>query len=166
MGIMHKNTASGAGVVNPGASAETIIYTTPAIGPTGPGAPVVGVSGTVNITAGTGTTAVVIKVRQTNLVTGTQVGPSQTHTLAAGNTASISFGVSDASTYLEAGGQYVVTATQTGGTGAGTTNFVDIEVLVLWLARESWAWPKWSPRTAASQTPASPVHPPCGRSSG
>jgi len=127
---MHKNTASGGGVSNPGASAETVIYTTPAI-QTGAGETPVGIAGTVNLTAGTGTTAVVIRVRQTNLA-GTQVGPSQTHTLAAGASASISFGVTDTSPFLQAagGGVYVITVQQTGGTGAGTTNFVDVEVIV------------------------------------
>lgn len=131
MGLVHKNTATGAGVTNPPASsAETVIYTTPAI-MAGVGAPTVAIAGTINITPGTGCTAIVIRVRQTNL-TGTQVGPTQTHTVAAGAPQSISFGVTDTSTFIEsgAGAVYVVTVSATGATGAGTTNLVDIEVLV------------------------------------
>lgn len=130
MGIMHKNTASGAGVVNPGASAETVIYTAPAV-QTGAGAGPIGISGTVNITPGTGTTAIVIRVRQGSL-TGPLVGVASTHTVVAGSPQSISFGATDFSTFTEqvGGGVYVVTAAQTGGTGAGTTNMVDIEVIV------------------------------------
>jgi hypothetical protein len=130
MGIMHKNTASGAGVVNPAASAETVIYTTPAI-QTGQGDGLVGITGTVNLTAGTGTTAVVIRIRQGSL-TGPVVGVSPVHTLAAGASANISFGATDSTPFTEAagGGVYVVTAQQTGGTGAGTTNMVDVEVIV------------------------------------
>ena len=130
MGMMHKNTASGAGVSNPAASAETVVYTTPTL-QTGQGTGTVGVTGTVNITPGTSTTALVIRVRQGSL-TGPVVGQAATHTVAAGAAQSISFGSSDTSTFLEQvnGGVYVVTVAQTGGTVAGTTNFVDIEVIV------------------------------------
>lgn len=131
MGIMHKNSAS-SGVTNPGVSAETVVYTTPvlAIGPVGPGVIPIDISGTLYLTAGTGTSAVVIRCRQGNL-TGPLVGPAITHTLAAGASGAISYGFTDTSTFLEQvnGGVYVITAQQTGGTGAGTTNGIDIKVM-------------------------------------
>lgn len=129
MGVMHKNTASGAGVVNPAASAETVIYTTPNI-QVGAGDGLIAVTGTVNITPGATTTALVIRVRQGSL-TGPLVGQAATHTVAAAAPQSISFGATDSSGAAQAAGgiPYVVTVAQTGGTGAGTTNFVDIEVL-------------------------------------
>lgn len=132
MGIMHKNSAS-SGLTNPGASAETVVYTTPLIqvGPTGPLVNPIDISGTLYLTAGTGTTAVVIRCRQGSL-SGPQVGPSETHTLAAGASAAISFGFTDLTTFLEAapaGGAYVITVQQTGGTGAGTANAIDVKVM-------------------------------------
>jgi hypothetical protein len=127
MGIMHKNTVAG---TNPGASAETVIYTTPAV-QTGAGMTPVGIAGTVNITPGTGTTALVIRVRQGSL-TGALVGIAASHTVAAGAPQSISFGATDLTQFTEqaGGGAYVITAQQTGGTGAGTSNMVDVEVIV------------------------------------
>lgn len=130
MGILHKNTATGAGVSNPAASAETVIYTTPPILSGTPQQNPVGIEGTVNITPGTSTTGVVIRVRQGGL-TGPQVGAAPTHTVAAGAPQSISFGATDSTGYIQqaGGGAYVVTAAQTAGTVAGTTNMVDIAVI-------------------------------------
>lgn len=131
MGIMHKNSSS-AGLTNPAAAAETVVYTTPAlaIGPVGPPTNPIDISGTIYLTAGTGTTAVVIRCRQGGL-TGPQVGPSYTHTLAAAASAAISFGFTDLTAFLEQvnGGSYVITVQQTGGTGAGTANAIDIKVM-------------------------------------
>lgn len=77
------------------------------------------ITGSMNITAGTGTTAVVIRCRQ-NGVAGTQVGLSKTVTLAAGNTDEIPFNFLDpAATSIQ---QYAITVQQTGGTAAGTVN--------------------------------------------
>lgn len=130
MGIAHKNTASGGGVSNPSLAAETVVYTTPAI-QMGAGEGPVGITGTLNVVPGTGTTAVVIRVRQGN-VTGPLVGVALTHTVAAGAVQSVSFGATDTGDFLQqpGGGQYVVTAQQTGGTANGTTNAVDVEVVV------------------------------------
>lgn len=76
------------------------------------------VRGVLAYTAGTGTTAVVVRVRQGTTVGGALVGNAVTHTLAAGASASIPFGVEDAASPV--GNQYVVTVQQTGGTGAGS----------------------------------------------
>lgn len=128
MGVMHKNTVNSG--TAPANAAETVIYTTPAI-QTGQGDGLVGITGTVNITPGTSTTAVVLRVRQGGL-TGTLVGFSPSHAVAAGAAQSISFGASDASGWTEqaGGGVYVVTAQQTGGAANGTINLVDVEVIV------------------------------------
>lgn len=80
------------------------------------------ISGTMNVTAGAGTTAVVIRCRR-NTVTGTQVGTSQTVTLAAGTLADLSFDFVDFSANpANQISSYVITLQQTGGTGAGTIN--------------------------------------------
>lgn len=131
MGVMHKNSASGAGVSNPAASAETVIYTTPVL-QTGQGDGVVDIAGTVNVTPGTGATAIVIRVRQGTLTGAIISGVSPAHTVAAGAAQSISFGVTDTTGWTQQvnGGAYVITAQQTGGTGAGTTNLVDVAVIV------------------------------------
>jgi len=130
MGVAHKNTASGAGVSNPATSAETVIYTTPAL-QMGQGEGSVGITGTVNVTPGTGTTAIVLRVRQGTL-TGPLLGVALTHTVAAGAVQSITFGATDNTDFLQqpGGGVYVITAQQTGGTANGTTNAVDVEVIV------------------------------------
>jgi hypothetical protein len=129
MGVMHKNTAT-AGLGNPGTSAETVIYTTPAI-QTGAGMGPIGIRVTTSITPGTGTTAIVLRVRQGGL-TGPIVGPAFTHTVAAGAVQTMTFATTDNTTFTEqaGGGSYVVTAQQTGGTGNGTTNAVDAEVII------------------------------------
>lgn len=128
MGMAHRNTASGSGVVNPAASAETVIYTTPNL-VFGPGAATVSISGTANITPGTSTTGITLRVRQGSL-TGPIVGVSPLHTVVAGAAQSISFGATDTTPFTNSPQPYVLTAQQTAGTGAGTTNMVDIEVFV------------------------------------
>lgn len=79
------------------------------------------INGKINITAGAGTTAIVVKCRQgNNTVAGTQVGASATYSLAAGNNADIDFEFADtAANFAQA---YSITVTQTGGTGAGNVN--------------------------------------------
>lgn len=116
------------GALAGGAAAEQIVYTTPVLN-SGELTPA-GIDGSINFTAGTGTTAVVVRCRQTNLVTGTQVGASCTVTLAAGNSATIPVDFIDATQYINqaAGGQYVITIQQTGGTANGTVNEGTVEV--------------------------------------
>lgn len=83
-----------------------------------------------NVTAGAGTTAVVIKCRQGFGTGGTQVGASLTVTLAAAATGQIQCKFRDTSgtPFAPGGTAYTITITQTGGTGAGTVNTVDVEV--------------------------------------
>lgn len=101
-------------------SAETVASSTPSNSEVAPyGSNIV--DGIVNITAGTGTTAVVVRVRQGTTTSGPLIGPAMTHTLAAGATANIAFFVEDASPV--AGNQYALTVQQTGGTAAGTVNY-------------------------------------------
>lgn len=87
------------------------------------------VEANLNVTAGTGTTALVIKCRQGGGTGGTQVGASQTHTLAAGASAQLHLKFRDSSgAPIATGGcQYTITVTQTGNTVAGTVNTIDIE---------------------------------------
>lgn len=97
------------------------------------------VSGYVNITAGTGTTAVVIRIRRGNGLGGVVVGISNTHTLAAGATASIPILAQDAVPITTPAvtptgadsapaNQYTLTVAQTGGTGAGTVNYATLSI--------------------------------------
>jgi len=86
------------------------------------------VCGLVNITAGTATTAVVVRVRQ-NSLTGTVVGNALTHTLAAAAVANIAFDVQDFSAAATPVAQYVVTVQQTAATGNGTVNQSIIKLL-------------------------------------
>lgn len=80
------------------------------------------IHGVLNLTAGAGTTAVVIKLRRgANTTTGTQVGTSLTYTLAAAASADIAYDFEDTGQQFLAG-QYTVTLTQTGGTANGTLN--------------------------------------------
>lgn len=129
MGVMHKNTVT-AGLPNTGNTAETVIYTTPALS-VGQGDGAVGISGTLNITPGASATGVTIRIRQGGL-TGPLVGGSPLHTVAAGAAQSITFGATDFTGFLEQvnGGSYVVTAQQTAGAAAGVVNLLDVEVLV------------------------------------
>lgn len=94
------------------------------------------VRGTLNVTAGTGTTAVVIRVRKGNQLTGAVVGAALTHTLAAGASAQLYYEVLDnapATAAVDPQGaqgvgtnQYLLSIQQTGGTGAGTVNYATI----------------------------------------
>jgi hypothetical protein len=79
------------------------------------------ISGVINITAGTATTAVVIRVRRGNGVAGTLVGETEPHTLAAGAQANIPYGVTD---FPGAVGsqQYTASVVQTAATGNGAIN--------------------------------------------
>src|SRR5215469_11451653 len=146
MGIMHKNSTSVA-VSNPAASAETVIYTTPSIsiGPTGTALTPIDISGSIDVTTGTGASAIQIRCRQGSL-TGIQVGPVLQNNQGAAIRQITSFGFTDTTTFLEAagGGVYVITVQQVSGTGAGTTNAIDIKVMTLWHPQVSSAWPRWS----------------------
>lgn len=103
---------------------ETVVGSTPSnfeVAPYGSNI----VSGTINFTAGTGTTAVVLRVRQGNTTSGTLIAPAQTITLAAAASANIPFEVEDLAPV--AGNTYCVTVQQTGATGNGTGNYTYIK---------------------------------------
>lgn len=113
----------GSGVASPAAS--TLIVTTDPV--TGTGTRRTVIRGFINITAGTGATAIVITLKQSN---GGQIGAGQTHTLAAGNSASIPFVFADDSSYLDqdGGASYGLYVAETGATANGTINNYYVEV--------------------------------------
>lgn len=107
-------------------TSETAAVTSPAQGISPPTASLgLVVRGNVNFTAGTGATAVTIRVRQGSGITGTLVGNALTVTVAAGSSYDLAFDVVDTSPVPAQ--QYTVTVTQTAATGNGTVNQADIE---------------------------------------
>lgn len=107
---------------------ETIALTTAAISTPGPGTNV-SIQGIIEMTYGTGTTAVTVRVRRGTTITGTLVGEGNAYTVAAGNTSEQTFSVED--TPGEVAGQaYVVTVQQTGATANGTVVSAEAEVTV------------------------------------
>lgn len=85
----------------------------------------------VNLLAGTTTTAVVARIRQGNGVGGAIVGAAATVTLAAGNNGGVALSVEDTPNWLAApanGGQYCLTLAQTAGTANGSVNIGDFQV--------------------------------------
>lgn len=110
-------------------STETAIASTDVVNAgINPGNRPVVVKAILNITAGAGTTAVVVNCRQGVGTGGTQVGASVTVTLAAGASGSFSVVFRDTSGVPQGGTAYTITVTQTGGTAAGTVNVADVEV--------------------------------------
>lgn len=101
-------------------TAETVALVTPPVSTTY-SSDSIDIEGKVNVTAGTGTTACVIRCRRGNGVTGTVVGVAETDTLAAGS--SESFPIQCVDTPGDVAGQvYSLTISQTGATGNGTVN--------------------------------------------
>lgn len=104
-------------------TAETACVTLPSFTPDNPQGQGIVVSGDINISPGTGTTSLVLKLRQgANTVTGTQVGNSIT---VASSVSAVGFNWLDTSALAlndPAGMQYTVTVTQTGATGNGTVS--------------------------------------------
>ena len=117
---MNPNISTSFVATTDAAAAEKAICITPVDQDhmSGTGGPVV-VEGQINVTPGTTTSAVVVKIRQGSGTGGTTV-KSMTHTLAATATANIAFRVVDLAPI--AGGQYTLTLTQTAGAAAGTVN--------------------------------------------
>lgn len=138
--VLYRYQNQGLAVL-PANANETALINTPvlqaelpgAFGQAGPAPQPVKIKGTVNITAGTGVTALVIRVRQ-GVGTGGAVVASgalsgvHTHTLAAGSSASVEFAVEDTTGAIQAGTAYTVTLAQTGATAASTPNAFDLEV--------------------------------------
>lgn len=135
MGLLYKTTTT-TGLINPAASAETVIYTTPIL-QIGTGTPFVDIRGTVALTPGTSTVLVNLRVRQGATTAGASLA-LWALTVTAGNSILFPFGATDSSGYLQSGAIYSITIAQTSGSAAGTTNQVDIGVIVLWLLLGSW----------------------------
>jgi hypothetical protein len=120
------NRISGTAIATGAAAAETAIITTTANQDAVSVGPIL-IEGTLNVTPGASTTAVVLKVRQGSGIAGTQVGPSITQTLAAAALGTVPFQVEDPAPAANAGGVYTVSLTQTAGAGAGTVNYVYVK---------------------------------------
>jgi len=111
---------SGTDVPMSGNTTETVVGTCSAFSIANPGGQGIRVSGVVNFTQGTAGTGVNVRVRRDNL-TGTQVGETQLHTLAAGASGNLPFDQVDA--LLSATNQvYVVTLQAVAATAVGTAN--------------------------------------------
>lgn len=99
------------------------------------------IRGVMNVTAGTGTTAVTVRCRKgANTTSGALVGVANPDTLAAGNSESISFEFLDTAPVVTPSGTasgadvagtnvYTITLQQTGGTGNGTVNYGSVGVV-------------------------------------
>jgi hypothetical protein len=109
-------------------TAETVVGTITGIATNQPGQ-TVGVRGKMNITLGTNTTAIVMRVRRDNL-TGTQVGETQTEQIssAAGSTEDHEIYREDLNAGEFSGRTYVVTVSQTAASANGTVNNGSVEV--------------------------------------
>jgi len=113
-------TTYGTTDVNVVTTAETAAVTSDPVSPTSDNAEFT-ISGVINITAGTGTTEVVVRVRRGSTVAGALVGETDPHTLAAGAKANIPFEVADTPGAV-ASQQYTASVVQTGASGNGTIN--------------------------------------------
>lgn len=119
-----------AGITAPVNAAETAIASinlgpalaNPPLQPLPVGVPTL-IAGVINITPGTTTSAVVIRVRQGIGTGGALVGNADTYTLAAGNTATIPFQKVDPVGALS----YTITVTQTAGAANGTINSLSVD---------------------------------------
>jgi hypothetical protein len=82
------------------------------------------VGGSFRVTPGTGTTAVVLKVRQGVGVSGTTVYTSPSIPVTAGNATDLALDIMDTTGVINgpAGTAYTVTITQTGATANGSVN--------------------------------------------
>lgn len=99
---------------------ETVAQVSPALSVTQDGDPIQ-VTGTVSFTTGTATTAVTVRCRRGNGITGTVVGTAEVDTLAAAVSAPISVDFLDFPGAV-AGQVYSITVQQTAATGNGTVN--------------------------------------------
>lgn len=113
----------------PASAVETLLLTTPPITQPFDFAPI-RVSASIAITAGTGTTAIVLNLRRGALVTSTLIVGPCTHTLAAGSSAILHLEQYDTGAAL-AQVQYSLTIIQTGATVAGTTSELIMDAFIL-----------------------------------
>lgn len=105
----------------PASAVETVILTTPLLNPALDFSQVF-ILWACDILAGTGTTALVFRLRRGTTAAGALVNAAAwTHTLAAGNSAVVTGCYPDSPGAI-AGQQYSLTVSQTGATAAGTFN--------------------------------------------
>ena len=118
MARQYENQLSG--TVNVVTTTETVALVTPPVSTTF-GSDAIEIEGMVNLTAGTGTTAAVLRIRRGNGITGTVVRAADTDTIAAGS--SESFLVQGVDTPGDVAGQvYSITVQQTAASANGTIN--------------------------------------------
>jgi hypothetical protein len=88
------------------------------------------IKATLNITAGTSATAVVIRCRQGVGTGGTQVGPTLTVSVTAASSYQLQVVFRDVTgaTFTANGSAYTITVAETSATVAGTVNAIDVEV--------------------------------------
>jgi len=131
MGVRFPSVASSTFIGPlPASAAETIILTTPPISEPVDNA-LVNLFWCANILAGTGTTALVFRIRRGATLTGAVVGAGPwTHTLAAAASGILSWADFDGPGVV-AGQQYTLTISQTGATGAGTFNDGTLVAMIL-----------------------------------
>lgn len=89
---------------------------------------VVNISATVWLTAGTATTALVLRLRRGTTTAGALIAGPVTATAAAGSLYNLGIEAQDAPPESDAQ-QWCLTVTQTSGTAAGTTSLVTVELL-------------------------------------
>jgi hypothetical protein len=127
---MKRAVATGTAIAGAN-TAETVVLTLPGVPlPAEPGGLLVShviIDGFLNITTGTLVTAVTIRVRRGTTIAGALVGVAQVHSIGASANASVPFSADDplvaAAPPAVPGQVYVVTAQQTAGTSALTTNY-------------------------------------------
>lgn len=113
-----------AAAVTDGGATETVVLTLSDVNTPGPGA-TVNLYGVVNITTGTSSTDVVVRVRRGTTTGGTLIGTATTDTTTAADDYTIPFAVTDTPSD-EANASYVVTVTETGAAADGTVNYVSL----------------------------------------
>ena len=110
-----------ASAVADGGAVETVVLTLAGVGTAGPGGRVT-LHGLVNVTAGTGATALVVKVREGATPAGLEVGTATTDTAVAADSYTVAVDVSLGNVDV-AGQDFVLTVTETAATAAGTVNY-------------------------------------------
>lgn len=103
---------------------ETLILVSDVLSAVGAGGEGTLIFGSINITPGASTTAVVVRVRVGNTTGGTIVGAAQTITVTASVPTTIPVFILDPTNTTPENTQYAITVQQTGATGNGTVNAV------------------------------------------
>lgn len=117
-----------AAVVNLVTTAETVVTTLLGISTDGLNQ-TVNIDASGEVTAGTGTTSIQVRIRRGTTAAGTQVGVTQNLTVAAGNKVGFALQVGDVPGEV-VGQQYVLTIQQVAATGNGTVDQASIQAIV------------------------------------